>query len=201
MRIATIFSKAKNRITNAKLAWCSFLAVAVILFGLCDAASAELSGTAVQLQNQSRMVERAIAGRFEPLPMRIIGRARGGHLEDFGVVFLLEVNVVPMANLSPFRQPYSEAEIKNLNRKKQLGIEQLEEIGLDLLKNAAGSLSAISTNENIALIIALFHFTWEDTTKLPSQLVLQAQRKILLDYAAGRISEFELRRELKIRRF
>lgn len=201
MRIATTFARVKDRIMNARLIRCNFLAVTVMLFGICDATIAELSGTTVQLQNQSRMVERAITSRFESLPMRMIGRVRGGHLEDFGVVFLLEVNVVPMANLSPFRQPYSETEIKNLNRKKQLGIEQLEEIGLDLLKNAAGSLDAIAANENVALVIALFHFTWEDTTKLPSQLVLQAQRKILLDYAAGHISEFELRRELKIRRF
>ena len=163
----------------------SIFSVVIAVLGSFVMTAAETSESDTGLRDELRTVERLIAGHFDALPMRMIGRVRGGHLEEFGAVFLLELNVVPMANVSPFRQPYSEAERKNLNQKKRLGIDQLEQMGPVLLQKAAESLDAIPLEEDIALIIALFYFTWEDTTGLPSQLVLQAPRKMLLDAMAG----------------
>ena len=179
----------------------SVFSAVIAVFGLCVMTAAETSESDAGLRDELRTVERLIAGHFDALPMRMIGRVRGGRLEEFGAVFLLELNVVPMANVSPFRQPYSEAERKNLNQKKRLGVDQLEQRGLALLQKAAENLDAIPLEEDIALIIALFYFTWEDTTGLPSQLVLQAPRKILLDEMAGDIDEIEFKRAVKIRRF
>ena len=191
----------KRRSVSSGLLRCGVFAIVIMAFSSCAVAAAEFPEDIADLRAELQTVERAITGRFGALPMRVIGRVRAGRLEGFGAVFLLELNVVPMANVSPFRKPYSEAERKNLNEKKRLKVEQLEEIGLDLLKDAAGSLGTIPPGENIALVIALFHFTWEDTTGLPSQLVLQAPRKILLDQVAGKIDEIEFRRKAKIRRF
>ncbi len=53
----------------------------------------------------------------------------------------------------------------------------------------------------MALMISLFHFTWEDTDDLPAQVVIQAPRRALLDRQAGRISEQELAKRLTVRRF
>ena len=179
----------------------SIFSVVIAVLGSFVMTAAETSESDTGLRDELRTVERLIAGHFDALPMRMIGRVRGGHLEEFGAVFLLELNVVPMANVSPFRQPYSEAERKNLNQKKRLGIDQLEQMGPVLLQKAAESLDAIPLEEDIALIIALFYFTWEDTTGLPSQLVLQAPRKMLLDAMAGNIDEVGFKRAVKTRRF
>ena len=165
------------------------------------AVGAELPEKTADVRDGLRSVERTIAGRFDGSPMRMIGRVRGGRLEDFGTVFLFEVNVVPMANLSPFRPAYSEEELRRLNERKKTGVDELEKTGLALLVEAAGRLEAIPPEEQVALVIALFHFTWEDAAGLPSQLVLQARRSLLLDRAAGRVSEAELTRRAKIRRF
>lgn len=191
----------KRRLVNSGLLRCGVLGIVIMAFSSCFVAAAEFPEDIADLRAELQTVERAIVSHFGALPMRMIGRVRGGHLEGYGAVFLFELNVVPMANVSPFRKPYSETERKNLNEKKRLKVEQLEEIGVGLLKDAAASLGTISPGENIALVIALFHFTWEDTTGLPSQLVLQAPRKILLDRVAGKVDEIEFRRKAKIRRF
>ena len=197
----TIAVSSKCRGPRTGFARFGVLAAVIATLAVSAAAGAELPENAEDLKDGLRSAERAIAGRFDALPMRMIGRVRGGRLEDFGVVFLFEVNVVPMANVSPFRPAYSEDELKSLNEKKRAGVEQLEKIGLDLLAETAASLGAIPPDEHVALVIALFHFTWEDAAGLPSQLVLQARRSLLLDRAAGRVSEAELVAQVKIRRF
>jgi hypothetical protein len=201
MRCETIAVSSKCRGARTGFARFGVLAGVIATLALSAAAGAELPENTADLKDGLRSAERAIAGRFDALPMRMIGRVRGGRLEDFGVVFFFEVNVVPMASVSPFRPAYSEDELKSLNEKKRAGVEQLEKIGLDLLAETAGSLGAIPLDEHVALVIELFHFTWEDAAGLPSQLVLQARRSLLLDRAAGRVSEAELVAQVKIRRF
>ncbi len=201
MACATIAVLNSCRRPRTGMARFGVLIGVIATFALGAAAAAELPETRADSRDGLRSAERAIAGRFDGSPMRIIGRVRGGRLEDFGAVFLFEVNVVPMANISPFRPAYSEEELRDLNERKKAGVEQLEKTGLALLVEAAGRLEAIPPDEQVALVIALFHFTWEDAAGLPSQMVLQARRSLLLDRAAGRVSEAELAREAKIRRF
>jgi len=62
-------------------------------------------------------------------------------------------------------------------------------------------MSRVPVTEKVALIISLFHHTWEDTTGLPSQLVMQAQRQILLDHQAGRIDLATFKNKLDLARF
>ena len=191
----------KSRRPQRRFAVSGILTAVIATLALSVAAGAEMPENTADVRDGLRSAERAIASRFDALPMRMIGRVRGGRLEDFGAVFLFEVNVVPMANVSPFRPAYSEDELKSLNEKKRAGVVELEKIGLELLVEAVGRLEAIPPDEHVALVIALFHFTWEDTTGLPSQLVLQAPRSLLLDRAAGQVSDSELARKAKIRRF
>lgn len=177
------------------------LVAVIALLARSAAAGAELPKNAAEMHDSLRSAERAIAGRFDAVPMRIIGRVRGGRLEDFGAVFLFEVNVAPMANVSPFRPAYSEDELRGLNETKRASVDELEKIGLEMLVEAARRLGTIPPDEQVALVIALFHFTWEDTAGLPSQLVLQARRSLLLDRAADRVSAAELAGQVKIKRF
>ncbi len=177
------------------------LTAVIATLALSVAAGAEMPEDTADVRDGLRSTERAIAGRFDASPMRMIGRVRGGRLEEFGAVFLFELNVVPMANVSPFRPAYSEDELRSLNKKKRAGVDDLEKIGLELLVEVAGRLEAIPPDEHVGLVIALFHFTWEDTAGLPSQLVFEARRSLLLDRAADRVSEAELVAQVKIRRF
>jgi hypothetical protein len=165
------------------------------------APAAELTPASRELRADLRTVERSIDRSFGDTRMVLIGSTRGGYLQGFGAVFTLEVNVVPMANVSPFKPSYTEQELRQLNQRKRGRIPELEELAAGILVTEAGKLGAIPEGENIALIISLFHFTWEYAGDLPAQVVIQAPRRTLLDRQADRINEQELTKRLMVRRF
>ena len=175
------------------------LVVATTAMGTAPAA--ELAPASRQLRAELRTVERSIDRGFGETSMVMIGNTRGGYLQGFGAVFALEINVVPMANLSPFKPSYTEEELRKLNQRKRARLTELEKLAAGILVKAAAKLNVIPEKEKIALMISLFHFTWEDTDDLPAQVVIQASRRALLDRHAGRITEQELAKRLVVRRF
>ena len=56
----------------------------------------------------------------------------------------------------------------------------------DQMMNMAGSLDGVPVNEQIVLGVTLFYRKWEDTAGLPSQIVMRAERRKLLDVQVGR---------------
>ena len=50
----------------------------------------------------------------------------------------------------------------------------------------AASLDTVPSNEQVAVGVSLFYYKWEDTSGLPGQIVMQAERQKLLDVQVGR---------------
>ncbi len=150
-------------------------------------------------------VERLIDNRFQSTDelstMKVLWRARGAYLEGFGAVFTVELNLAPMANISPFTRTYSEEQKRALNAQKKAKLEFLSRQAAGILVAAGAKLGAMPADEQVALVITLFHFQWEDLTDLPSQLVIQARRQSLLDRKAGKLSDAELRGQLEVKYF
>ncbi len=147
--------------------------------------------------------ERSIDDRVQQLtsraPFVLLGRTRGAYLAGYGAVFSLEVNLVPTANISPFRPAYTKQEIQNLNRQKRDKLADLRSGVRRLLAEQAASLAHVQPAEKIAIVVTLFHFNWEDTAGVPSQLVLQGQKQALLE--AARSGPQELERVIEAKEF
>ena len=176
------------------------IVIACPLFG-------EPPNTDSELLGEVASAERSIDSRFDSIsnvtgstPLSLMGVTRGGYLKGFGAVFTLQIGLVAGANFGPFRQP-TEDEKTKLNLSKRQRLEDLEIRARDILVEEGSRMSRVPVTENVALIISLFHHTWEDTTGLPSQLVMQAQRQILLDRQAGRIDLATFKSELDLARF
>lgn len=172
-----------------------------LVFAVGALQAAELVPAARELREALHATERSMERRFAETSMKLIGRPQGGYLEDFGVVFTLEVNVVPMANVSPFNPGYTEEQLLRLNQRKRERLDDLKTLATDILVNEAVRLEAVPRDGQIALVISLFHFTWEKTTGLPSQVVFQAKRDDLLNREAGRLSESALSKKVEARYF
>jgi hypothetical protein len=56
----------------------------------------------------------------------------------------------------------------------------------------ASSLDNVPANERIVLGVTLLYHPWEDTSRLPSQILMQAERQKLVDVQLGRISRSSL---------
>lgn len=155
------------------------------------------------VRDEMTTVERSINARFqridEPSPIMLLTAARGAYLEGFGAVFTLEVNLAPIANVSPFQRSYSEEQKQQLNIRKRARLENLESDARVILIAEAGKLSSLSPKQNVALVISLFHFGWEDLTNLPGQFVMQAEKQTLLDLAKPETAKAVIKTKLPAR--
>jgi len=121
----------------------------------------------------------------------VLGATRGIYLAGYGVVFTTEMNLMASAAANPFRPAFTKDDIEQIRRKKIDRLPMLREQIRTALIGAAASLDQVPENEQVVLGIVLFYFKWEDTSGLPSQLVMQAPRKALVAAAKGQATSLD----------
>jgi hypothetical protein len=125
-------------------------------------------------------------------PVQPVGLTQGAYFPGIGVVFMGSVNLAPMAGITPFHQTISKQEMARIHQKKAERIPKLKDMMQDVLSTMAWSMDPVPADEQIAVAISLFYFSNEDTTGLPSQIVMRAQKKALIAKQAGavKVDEF-----------
>jgi hypothetical protein len=113
----------------------------------------------------------------------LLGPTRGVYLEGYGAVFSTELNLVVSPNLSPFRPAFSKLEIARMHERKIQRLPRLKQKMREVLVASAASLENLPPSEQVVLAVSLFHYSWEDYSGLPSQIVMQAERQKLLSNA------------------
>lgn len=113
-------------------------------------------------------------------PFFLLGPTRGMYIPGFGAVFSSEVNLVANAAVTPFRPPFTKEEIVKLREKKAQRAVLLKQHMRDMLLNAAWALETVPPDDSVVLGISIYYFSWEDSTGLPRQIVMKAQRKALI---------------------
>lgn len=146
-------------------------------------------------------VEKRIDQRLETLydePFLLLGMARGLYLDKFGAVFSAELQLVSTPGLGTFgfTAPTKEM-LVSIRNKKLERLPLLKEAMRAQLASAAVALEKLPVDEKVVLGISIFRRSWEDSTGLPAQIVMQATRKDLLSArtapaieAAIRVQEF-----------
>ena len=113
----------------------------------------------------------------------LLGPTRGVYLEGYGAVFSIEVNLILSPNVSPFHPAFSKMEIARIHERKVQRLPLLREKMREMLIASAASLENEPPSEQVVLAVSLFHYSWEDYSGLPSQIVMQAERQKLLSNA------------------
>ena len=156
--------------------------VALLLAAHSGAADIELMEPG--LVRQMEAMEMAVDRNFRPVagdrPVAI-SSTRGIFLPGYGVVFSVEVNLVPMASPSPFRRSYTAEEVSDLNRRKREALEPLRHRMREVLLREGAALTDLAADLQVTLAVSLFHFPWEDRSDLPSQIVIGSSRAGLVD--------------------
>ena len=153
------------------------------------------------LKSSERAINERIQGMTERAPFVLLGVTRGAYLNGYGVVFALEVNLAPATAVGLFRSPYTPQEIKDINKRKREKLGVLKAGLRQLVAEQAGVLVQIPPQEKIALVVNLFNFGWEDSTGLPSQLVVQGTRRALMEIQMQRGGPEALERAVEILEF
>lgn len=120
-------------------------------------------------------------------PFELLGNTRGIYLQGCGAIFTTEVDLMLTTNLSPFQTSIPKEYVVKVHAQKLQRLPVLKRNMQEAMLAMAASLDAVPANEKIVLGVTLFYYTkWEDMSRLPSQIVMQAERQKLLDVHLGR---------------
>jgi hypothetical protein len=153
------------------------------------AQNAHVSYAAIRAMEQS--FDKRVLTLSTDTPFDLLGNTRGVYLGGYGAVFTTEVNLLVTNNVSPFLQTIPKEYVVKVHAQKLQRIPLLKRSMQDAMV-ATASLDNVPAGENIVLGVTLFYYNWENTSGLPAQIVMQAQRQKLLDVQLGRASRASL---------
>lgn len=137
-------------------------------------------------------VERGFDQRFQRFnvddPIEVLGPARGVYVDKFGIVLSAEVNLVVTA-ITPFRPQLSPEQLEKLRQKKLARLADVRKVMRDTMISTATMLKAMPAEEQVVVGLTFFHRPFENTQDLPGQIVMQAPKRVLVDFEAGRIKQ------------
>ena len=167
-----------------------YLAGAVICAALAFTAAAGASRVALHAVEVS--FDKRIQTISSDIPFELLGSTRGVYLDGYGAVFTTEVNLSQSANISPFQLTIPKEYAAKLRLRKMDRIPLLKKNMQEEMLAMASSLDGVPPHEQIVLGVTLFYFKWENTSNLPAQIIMQAERQKLLDVQLGRASRTSL---------
>jgi hypothetical protein len=156
--------------------------------------------TRADLAGLERKFDRTIPTLDVNDPYDLLGTTRGIYLPNFGVVFTTELNLV-VTTISPFLPELTVSDIEKLHRKKLTRVPALKQCMRKMLVEAAADLKGVPVGERIVLGVTIFYRQFEIKDNLPRQIVMQAPRKALLDFKAGRIDSAALDAAIRTQEF
>jgi hypothetical protein len=139
---------------------------------------AETSGTArLEIKDAEKHLDTRMAslgGATDPVD--IVGLTRGLYLPGYGAVFTAELSLIPTPAPTPFHVQFTKQEIAQIHKRKLEHLQLLRPAMKGMWQDAAASLASMPDSEQIVLAVRLFYRPWEDTTGLPTQILLKGTR-------------------------
>lgn len=139
----------------------------------------------IMIEAMEKSIEGKLQSLFAPEPAEVLGLTQGAYINGYGAVFMSEINLAPAPGITPFHPAIKPDEVKRTHDKKVQRIAALRNSMRDILVDTAASLDSVPPDEQVAVGISLFYWTWENREGLPSQIVMHAPKKLLLQAKAG----------------
>jgi hypothetical protein len=162
------------------------------LFLIASALAAAPAVSYSDIRNLEKAFDRRISNHNLEQPMDLIGFTRGAYLPDYGVVFTAEVNLLLSAGASPFRPQVSAEEKSRLRQRKLARVPEMKRLMRDMMVSTATTLKTLPMERRIAVGVSFFYHPFEDTQGLPKHLLMEAPRKTLVEFEAGRLTAAQL---------
>ena len=118
----------------------------------------------------------------------LLGDTRGVQLEDYGVVFTTEVSLVRTPGIMPMRPKIPPALAAHVHELRVERLPLLKTAMTEMMRNMAAAFTQIPASHQLVLVVRLYYGSWEDTTGMPSQVIMRADRA---NTAAGKIETEE----------
>ena len=113
-------------------------------------------------------------------PISILGRTRGVYLDEYGVVFTTEVELIATPTINPFRKDISPELKTEVHRQKLENLPLLRKAMREMVKTTAMTFGAAGFKMNIlkptsqvVLAVRISYLPYENTTGLPGQIIMK----------------------------
>jgi hypothetical protein len=154
-----------------------------------------------EVRGLEKAFDRRVVNFNADQPMDLIGFTRGVYLDDYGVVFTTEVNLLLSPGLTPFRPKFTPEELTRLRQKKLDRVSDLKRLMRDMMVSTGTTLKQMPPEQRVVVGVSLFYHAHEDTKGLPSQIVMQAPRKTLVEFESGKLSAEALAGAIQVQEF
>jgi hypothetical protein len=123
-----------------------------------------------------------LAANPGPFPFEVLSSTPAIYVPGVGVALSNVVNLSYIDPPSPFRGPYTAKEKDGFRDRKLERLPILERSMREVMADtaAAPDFDPMPPNERVVLGVTLFYFTWENSTGLPRQVVMSAEKGKLL---------------------
>ena len=162
---------------------------AIVAMMLCALPSGSMADkpkvSRVMIEAMEKSIEAKLQSLFAPDPAEVMGVTQGAYINGYGAAFLGEINLAPAPGITPFHPSVKPDEVKRTHDKKVQRIAAFRNTMRDILVDTAASLDSVPGDEQVAIGISFFYWTWENRDGLPAQIVMHAPRKLLLQAKAG----------------
>lgn len=172
----------------------------IVLISLVASAASHVSRASVASLEKSfdnRLDREVIEGD----PFLLLGMTHGVYVEGFGVVYAAEVNLANQPGISPFHQEMTKADWQRVRQKKLQRLPALRSAMKSMLLDTAASLDGLPVEEQIVLGVKIARQPGEDITGIPSQIVMRAQKRPLLDIHTSKRDRSQLDTLIKVQEF
>src|SRR5436190_650975 len=109
-------------------------------------------------------------------PLDILGPTRGIYLEGYGTVFSSELSLVLTPTINPFNQTITKETIMRVHQRKLDRLPQLRKAMREMMRVVGLTLFQVPENQQIVMVVRLDYLSWEDTSGMPGQILMRADR-------------------------
>ena len=129
-------------------------------------------------------------------PFAVLEKPKGAYLDGFGTVFSFEIDIATVKRPNLFSQTRStpEEEKKVFNDR----LPKLKELMLKTLADHGDSMTAIGSEEHIAIVAQLFNSGFLSRPMELKTVIARTAKKNVLDYKAGRLSYDDLKKKIEV---
>jgi hypothetical protein len=117
---------------------------------------------------------------IEKEPLDPLGSTRAVYLEGYGTVFTTELMLLVTTNESPFQPTIPETLKQQIHERKLAKLVKLQDTMKELVKMAANILTPMADDQKIVYAVRVRYYMWENTTGLPAQIKMSADKKAAL---------------------
>ncbi len=135
-----------------------------------------------------------------PFPFQVLFPAPAIYVPGVGVMLSSIVSLSYLDEPSPFRGPFTPKELATFRERKVQRLPILEQDMREVMVEtaAASDIDPVPPNERIVLGVTLFYFKWEDSSGLPRQIVMSAEKQKLLQARRDKIDLATVIQEQKL---